>query len=104
MVPLHTATLHLFALNADNSFTAPDTTTILRWSIPNPSPPPEEVISQVGFLHRDLRHFNFRPCYLPEEATCRYVVTSAGYGASEIGFPDDNTFTQLRKLFLLTGF
>ena len=83
-------------LNADNSFTAPDTTMqFLGGSIPNPSPPPEEVISQVGHSFTVTYDTStLDPATFPEEVTCRYVVTSAGYGASEIGFlQDDNTFT-----------
>ena len=95
-------------LNADNSFTAPDTTMqFLGGSIPNPSPPPEEVISQVGHSFTVTYDTStLDPATFPEEVTCRYVVTSAGYGASEIGFlQDDNTFTTtLENSFPLTGF
>ena len=67
----------------------------LGGSIENPSPPPEDVTSQVGHSFTVTYDTStLDPATFPEEVTCRYVVTSGGYDASEIGFlQDDNTFT-----------
>ncbi len=90
-------------LNAGNSFVAPDNTMyFFTGSITNPSPPPPEFESTAGHSFQvNYDSAPLDPSNFPDPVIFRYVITSSGYGASEIGFlQDGGTFTQTAELEL----